>query len=302
MKKHLFFKIALLALITGALALFSSCSCNPLESIIDQLTADPDEYVSGEPETFSPEEEKIQEVLTGKKDLDEMSVDELLAYVDALQDEDNEALNQGAAYDLLYKDTDQVEFDANAESDFRYAAGAKVTTVSDDPWKEGDFEELDITAGMSPQEKAEYEAMMQELENFDAAEFQAEMDEMLQGMEGFEDYEPETDENDDPGDTPELLDKWPDNEITRQAPVPPFAGSVITADEDSVTLYATGAAEADVRSYVAAAKAKGFTIDANETDQEVAGYRIYSYTAENAAGYQINVSFVGGAATVVISR
>ena len=299
MKKHLFFEIALLALIMGALALFSSCSCNPLEAIIDQMTADSGEDVSGDSETFSPEEEKIQEVLTGKKDLDEMSVDELLAYIDALQEEDNEALNQGAAYDLLYKDSDQVEFDANAESDFRYAANAKVVTVSEDPWKEGDFEVLDITAGMSPQEKAEYEAMMQELENFDAAEFQAGMDEMLQGMEGFEDYEPETD---DSGDSPELLDAWPDNEITRQAPVPPFAGSIITADEDSVTLYATSAAEADVLSYVAAAKAKGFTLDANETDQTVSGYRIYSYTAENAAGYQINVSFVGGTATVVISK
>ena len=67
-------------------------------------------------------------------------------------------------------------------------------------------------------------------------------------------------------------------------------------------MYATSASEAEVKSYVAAAKAKGFTIDANETDQEVAGYRIYSYTAENAAGYQINVSFVSGTATVVISK
>ena len=301
MKKHLFLEIALIALILGALALFSSCSCNPLEAIKDQLTEDPteDEFVSGKPETFSPEEEKVQEVLTGKKDLDAMSVDELLAYVDALQDEDNELLNQGAEYDLLYKDQDQVEFDADAEIGFNYAENAKVAAFSDEPWKEGDFEALDITAGMSPAEKAEYEAAMQELENFDAEEFQSGMDEMLQGMEGFEDYEPETD---DSGDTPSLLDRWPDNEITRQAPVPPFEGAIITEDEDSVTMYATNATDAAVRSYVEAAKAKGFTVDANENDQEIAGYRIYSYTAENAAGYQLNVSFVGGAATIVISK
>ena len=301
MKTRLFFETTLIALILGALALFSSCSCNPLEAVKDQLTADPteNEYVSGEPETFSPEEEKVQEVLTGKKDLDAMSVDELLAYVDALQDEDNELLNQGAEYDLLYKDQDQVEFDADAEIGFNYAENAKVAAFSDEPWKEGDFEVLDITAGMSPAEKAEYEAAIQELENFDAEEFQSGMDEMLQGMEGFEDYEPETD---DSGDTPSLLDRWPDNEITRQAPVPPFEGAIITEDEDSVTMYATNATDAAVRSYVEAAKAKGFTVDANENDQEIAGYRIYSYTAENADGYQLNVSFVGGAATIVISK
>lgn len=297
MKQRIFLGALLFALTA---ALLTTVSCRKIQELQEQLASISSEN-AGEEEAFSPEEEEVQAVLTGKTDLDALSLEELLAYVDALQEEDGEALGQGAAYDLYYGGQNLSGFSADAEVGFEVSPGAKTVVVSDAPWKDGTYETMDITAGMSASEKAEYEAMMQELENFDAEAFQSEMDEMLQGMQGFEDYEPE--ERDDDPDTPDLLYEWPDNEFTRQVPMPTFTDVMVTSSEDGVTLIKMSASVEEIKAYAAKAKAQGFTIDANETDQEVMpGYRIYTYTAENAAGYFLNVSFAAGTATISISK
>lgn len=277
----------------------SSCSCNLLQGIKDQLESLSSD-ATGDEGTLSPDEELVQNVLSGQTDLDAMSLNELLAYVDALQDEENAVVNQGAASDLLYGKADASDgFDADAEVNFDYPADAKVAVITDDPWKDKDFEAVDISANMSPEDKAEYDAMMQELDNFDANEFQQGIDELLQGMQGFEDYEPESYESDDP-DTPAMLDKWPDSELGRQVPAPPFADAIITESDDSITLVKMGATIEEVKAYASKLKAAGFTVDETETEQTVAGFSIYTFMAENAAGYYAKLTLSAGTATFII--
>ncbi|MBR4768863.1 MAG: hypothetical protein IK088_07795 [Lachnospiraceae bacterium] len=280
---------------------FSSCSsCSLFDKIKDQLESISENLGGDDAETFSPEEKKVEEVLTGKADLDAMSRKELLAYIDALQNEDSEALNQGAEYDLFYGRADASDgFDADAELSFDYPADAKAVVITDDPWEDKDFEAVDVTANMSPEDKAEYDAMMQELENFDADAYQKEIDEMLQEMQGFEDYEPDSDEDEDP-DAPSMLEKWPDSALGRQVPTPPFTDAIITESDDSITLLKMGATIEEVKDYVSKLKAAGFTIDMTDNEQTVAGFSIYTFMAENAAGYYAKLTFSAGTATFIV--
>ena len=277
----------------------SSCSCNVLQGIKDQLS----DLTGSEDETLSPDEALVENVLSGQTDLDAMSLDELLAYVDALQDEENAALHQDAASDLLYGRADTSDgFNADAEVNFDYPADAKVAVITDTPWVDKDFEAVDISANMSPEEKAEYDAMMQELDNFDADAFQQEIDGMLTGMDGFEDYDPYAGQ-DEPGDPdmPEIGDEWPDNELSRQVPKPSFDGVQFITSSDQLSFTGTVSLE-DVKSYVAELKARGFTDSVNEQDQTIAGVTIYNYSAMNAAGYVVNVSFAAGVVSFSIVK
>ncbi len=282
---------------------FSSCSsCSLFDKIKDQLESISENLGGDDTETFSPEEKKAEEVLTGKADLDAMSQKELLAYIDALQNEDSEALNQGAEYDLFYGRADASDgFDADAELSFDYPADAKAVVITDDPWEDKDFEAVDVTANMSPEDKAKYDAMMQELENFDADAYQKEIDEMLQGMEGFEDYDPDDYVPDDP-DVPELTNKWPSGGLASSVPEPPFSDAMIYAGEDSVSLTKSGVSSAEVKAYVQTLKNAGFVNNVNENDQNIAGLSIYSFYAENGKGCAVNLSFTAGTLSFSVLR
>ena len=293
MKKRILFAVftaVTVLLLAGALT-----SCKLFDKIKDTV-----ESAAGGDETLSPEEKKVEEVLTGKVDLDAMSQQELLAYIDALQDEDNELLNQGAEYDLYYGKADAADgFDADAELSFDDPADAKTVVITDDPWKDKDYEAVDVTANMSPQEKAEYDAMMQELENFDADAYQKEIDEMLQGMDGFEDYDPEEGRDDDP-DTPNILTEWSDSELGRQVPKPPFTGGFITESSENIAFTVTGVSMDAVEAYVRSLKSAGFLRNLQENEQSVAGITIYSYTASNDQGIWVNLALTAGTLTMTV--
>ncbi len=82
---------------------------------------------------------------------------------------------------------------------------------------------------------------------------------------------------------------WPDNEFTRQIPMPEFGIGIISEDADSFTATFTDATIEQIREYTEQVKAAGFTIDAATEDMEVMEMVIFSYTAQNADGYEINV-------------
>ncbi len=259
------------------------CSC----SIIDAIKR----IFSGNAGTGN--NELMQSLAAGNVDLDSLSLDELLKLYDEFLEDGNEAFNDGAEYDLFYRDIDLESVDASSEIGFDLPENAQRATFSDDEWIDKTFEALDPTANMSSEDKAEYESMIQSLDNFDANEFQSEIDEMLKGIDGFEDY--------DPGEYT-VSYEWPDNEITKQVPKPPFENPMIIVNDDSITVMQTGSTAEEAMSYAQQLKNAGFTKDVAENTQNVAGYSIYTFTAENGNGLSVSLTCASGTITVNISK
>lgn len=243
--------------------------------------------------------DQIISAVNGNTDLDALSLDELLELYDKFLKDGRDALNDGAEYDLLYKDVEIGSGDASSEIGFDYYKGAQIATYSDDKWEEKKtFEALDPTANMSAEDKANYEQALQELEEFDVKEFQRGIDEMLKSMEGFEEYEPVEIGT----DIPSISNEWPDNEITRQVPKPPFKDPMIVTDEESITIMQMNSKLEDAKSYAKQLKDAGFTIDVNENSNEVVGFSIYTFSAQNKNGLFVSLNFASGTTSVTITK
>ena len=297
MNKYLTFTIVIAVVSACALIL---CACSNFGR-----KKDPDDAngTGGYPEDVQlTETEKLVDDLNGAVDLDSLTLDELLALYDRFLSEDNDSLNDGTGYDLYYRDTDVVPGGAENEIGFDHSDGAQTAVYSDAEWKDKDVESLDVTEGMSAEEKAQYEAAVNELDSFDADEFQREIDDMLKDMEEFEDYEPYDPEEHGTGDGPSFLNEWPDNEIAKQVPKPPFEDPLIVADDSSITVVKTEIDIDSVKQYVDSLKKAGFTLDANEDTNGIEGYVIYSYTAGNENGITVSLTFATDTVTVSISR
>ena len=278
------------------------CSCSLFQNGIEAPAESTDSS------SADPSQEQLISVMNGNVDLDALSLDELLKLYDEFLKGGNDALNDGAENDLLYRDIDIKPNDPSAEIGFEYPTDVQTATYSDKEWEDKTFEALDPTANMSPDDKAGYEAAMQELEDFDAEEFQKGVDEMLKGIEGFEDYDPDDPEaGEDPdsqgtNDDPAILNEWPDNEITRQVPKPPFEDPMIVADDDSVTVMRTGSTEEEAKAYAKQLKDAGFNKDVNESTNGIAGFSIYTFTAENQNGLSVSLTFATGTTTVSFNK
>ena len=311
-----------LLLLTALVMLLLLCSCSlfkkkgpdvPGTAESTENTGNPGASDPTDPDTDAhddPVMERIEQAANGELDLDSLSIDELVEYCQKLgSDDEAAALNQGADYDLYYRDADFVSDDPYAELHFETAKNVKSVSYSDDPWEEKGVEVPDITEGMSPSEKAEYEAMMQELEDFDPEAFQAEIDEMLKDMEGFEDYDPEAEEGTsedegyetDPGDA-KILNRWPEDEFGRTLPEPDFEVSMLVEDEESLTFVTSLDDISKAKAYAEKVKAAGFTVDAEENSQSIAGITMYYYSASNGKGFSVDITFAGGSLTAVLSK
>lgn len=272
------------------------CSCSIFQNG-NETTAD--ESDTADTSAVDQEQEQLISVMNGNADLDALSLDGLLKLYDEFLKDGNDALNDGAENDLLYRDVEIKPNDASAEIGFDYTADVQTATYSDKEWEDKTFEALDPTVNMSPEDKAGYEAAIKELEDFDAEEFQKNIDDMLKGMEGFEDYDPDSQ---DTGDGPALLNEWPDNDITKQVPKPSFENPMIVADDDSVTVMQTGSTVEEAKAYADQLKNAGFDKDVYENTNEIAGYSIYTFTAGNQNGLSVSLTFTSGTTTVNISK
>ncbi len=107
---------------------------------------------------------------------------------------------------------------------------------------------------------------------------------------------------DDEGTT-QIGGEWPNNEFTKQVPKPDF-GELFGAStqEKSFVVMFTDAKMDDVRAYIEKVKAKGFTINPETTDETAMGVTALSYTAENAAGYKVEIASVVGMNSITISK
>ena len=95
---------------------------------------------------------------------------------------------------------------------------------------------------------------------------------------------------------------WPDNEFTKLIPKPDFELFAANTETDSFSVAFTSATIEQIRAYAAKVKAAGFNINEEVEDQEVMGMVIYSFTAENANGYTVEIGYVNGTSSLTISK
>ena len=104
------------------------------------------------------------------------------------------------------------------------------------------------------------------------------------------------------GSTSQLGGSWPSNEFTALIPDPGFAILGLSASEDEFTAAFQNASVDDIKAYAEKIKAKGFTVDPEEQDREVAGMTIYTYEAYNDDGYYAKVFYTSGTSGVTVSK
>ena len=95
---------------------------------------------------------------------------------------------------------------------------------------------------------------------------------------------------------------WPDNEFTKLIPKPDFELFAANTETDSFSVAFTSATIEQIRDYAAKVKAAGFNINEEVEDQEVMEMVIYSFTAENADGYTVEITFANGTSSLSISK
>ena len=95
---------------------------------------------------------------------------------------------------------------------------------------------------------------------------------------------------------------WPDNEFTKLVPKPDFELFGANTETDSFSAAFTSATIEQIRDYAAKVKAAGFNINEEVEDQEVMGMVIYSFTAENADGYTVEITSANGTSSITISK
>ena len=95
---------------------------------------------------------------------------------------------------------------------------------------------------------------------------------------------------------------WPDNEFTKLIPKPDFELFAANTEADSFSVAFMSATIEQIRAYAAKVKAAGFNINEEVEDQEVMGMVIYSFTAENADGYTVEITSANGTSSITISK
>lgn len=107
---------------------------------------------------------------------------------------------------------------------------------------------------------------------------------------------------DEDGGEGQLGGDWPDNEFTKLIPKPDFELFAANTETDSFTVAFKNATVEQIRDYAAKVKAAGFNINEEVEDQEVMGMVIYSFTAENADGYTVEITSANGTSALTISK
>ena len=95
---------------------------------------------------------------------------------------------------------------------------------------------------------------------------------------------------------------WPDNEFTKLIPKPDFELFAANTETDSFSVAFMSATIEQIKDYAAKVKAAGFNINEEVEVHEAMGMVIYSFTAENADGYTIEITSANGTSALTISK
>jgi catechol 2,3-dioxygenase-like lactoylglutathione lyase family enzyme len=107
---------------------------------------------------------------------------------------------------------------------------------------------------------------------------------------------------DDDGNQGQVGGDWPDNEFTKLLPKPDFTLVGANTYSNEFTVAFSGVTVEQVKAYVEQVKAKGFTANAETQDENYAGIAIYTYSASNAVGYTVTITFSAGIAGLGIEK
>ena len=107
---------------------------------------------------------------------------------------------------------------------------------------------------------------------------------------------------DEDGGEGQIGGDWPDNEFTKLIPKPDFELFAANTETDSFSVAFMSATIEQIKDYAAKVKAAGFNINEEVEDQEAMGMVIYSFTAENADGYTVEITFANGTSSLSISK
>lgn len=95
---------------------------------------------------------------------------------------------------------------------------------------------------------------------------------------------------------------WPDNEYTKLVPKPSFELYAAVIEDETFSVMFTNATIEQIKAYAEQVKAAGFNLNEELTDENVMGMVIYSFAAENADGYSVEVFSASGTTGLRISK
>ncbi|MBQ9750950.1 MAG: hypothetical protein IJV87_10300 [Clostridia bacterium] len=95
---------------------------------------------------------------------------------------------------------------------------------------------------------------------------------------------------------------WPDNEYTKLVPKPSFELYAAVIEDETFSVMFTNATIEQIKAYAEQVKAAGFNLNEEVTDENVMGMVIYSFAAENADGYSVEVFSASGTTGLRISK
>ena len=95
---------------------------------------------------------------------------------------------------------------------------------------------------------------------------------------------------------------WPDNEYTKLVPKPSFELYAAVIEDETFSVMFTNATIEQIKAYAEQVKAAGFNLNEELTDENVMGMVIYSFAAENADGYSVEIFSASGTTGLRISK
>ena len=95
---------------------------------------------------------------------------------------------------------------------------------------------------------------------------------------------------------------WPDNEYTKLVPKPSFELYAAVIEDETFSVMFTNVTIEQIKAYAEQVKAAGFNLNEELTDENVMGMVIYSFAAENADGYSVEVFSASGTTGLRISK
>ena len=95
---------------------------------------------------------------------------------------------------------------------------------------------------------------------------------------------------------------WPDNEYTKIVPKPDFELTAARVDDEGFVVAFQSATLDQIKDYVTKIKAAGFTLNEELTDENVMGYQMYTFYAENSTGYSVEITSAMGTTGMTISK
>ena len=107
---------------------------------------------------------------------------------------------------------------------------------------------------------------------------------------------------DEDGGEGQIGGDWPENEFTKLVPKPSFELYAAVIEGETFSVMFTNATIEQIKAYAEQVKAAGFNLNEELTDENVMGMVIYSFAAENADGYSVEVFSASGTTGLRISK